>query len=182
MHEKEDMPQAEDDDYEDDSEDEDEDEVEFTRESLDAFLRARGGGLTDQMAESICSDFAAFTANELNALLIGNTGRALTEEEWDYLVNMDEEQWNSGITITSHLQDDGTWTREVLNPEEISVVSVSLPANVSVPEATNKAATKVQADWRGYKERRNNYINILLSLGKIEIKNSFGCDQTIHEF
>ena len=171
MTSKEDFPQAteaeeddeddDDDDDEDEDEDEDEDDeedVEFSRQSLDEFLRANGGsGLTNAMAEVICGDTAIFTESELNFLCIGNGARNLTNDVWNELLIRDDlveptqlvdghgDESNEGqISIRIHLTSDDQWVR---------TVSTSIDT-VSTAEATvNISAEKIQAAWRGYKTR-----------------------------
>ena len=178
MTSKEDFPQAtegeeddEDEDHDDDEdEDEDEDEddeedVEFSRQSLDEFLRANGGsGLTNAMAEVICGDTAIFTESELNFLCIGNGARNLTNDVWNELLIRDDlveptqlvdghgDESNEGqISIRIHLTSDDQWVRTVST--SIDTVSTSIDT-VSTAEATvNISAEKIQAAWRGYKTR-----------------------------
>jgi len=203
MVDKEDFPKAEDsedDDSEDEYESDEESQAEFTRVSLDQFLRSRGGlGLTEAMAAAICEEEAIFNSSELNALCIGNGGRPLAEDEWDALVDSQEEEddnqegqegqevqeppsqasllvngeWvvnetsNMNPLQISSLLDNGQWVRTVLNPEDLSGVSVSLPANVPVEETVNNAATKVQAVWRGFKMRNAVAARLLMTLSTI---------------
>ena len=63
------------------------DEIEFTRRELQEFVDSRGGHLTSQMSDAICEVIGAFTQIELNSLLIGNTGKRLTEPDWNALLN-----------------------------------------------------------------------------------------------
>ena len=81
----------------DDSSDSDEsvEEAEFTREDLDAFLRRHGGSLSDATAQAVCSEYAGFTYMELRMLVLGNTGHDLTEEEWNELIEDDDEETDS---------------------------------------------------------------------------------------
>lgn len=93
--EKEKMPeiQYEDEDGSDNEEEEEEEfeEVEFTRAELDAFLRARGGGLSDALALAVCEVVCGLTFTELNFLMLGNCGRALTQDEWNELLQAQDE-------------------------------------------------------------------------------------------
>ena len=126
---------------------EDEDEVDFTRAELQAFLASMGGNLTDAAAEGICDVIASFNYFELNALVVGNTGHALTHTRWCELVaendddedddeDEDEEEdiWNLRISTT--------FGSEVTR--EISIIRT---------EDVTTAATKLQAVWRGFKGR-----------------------------
>jgi hypothetical protein len=176
MVDKEDFPKAEDsesDDSEDEYESDEESQAEFTRVSLDQFLRSRGGlGLTEAMAAAICEEEAIFNSSELNALCIGNGGRPLAEDEWDALIDsQEEEDENENETEIplqiSSLLENGQWVRTVLNPEDLSGVSVTLPANVPVEETVNNAATKVQAVWRGFKMRNAVAARLLMTLSTI---------------
>ena len=91
--EKEKMPeiQYEDEEGSDDEEEEEFEEVEFTRAELDAFLRARGGGLSDALALAVCEVVCGLTFTELNFLMLGNCGRALTQDEWNELLQAQDE-------------------------------------------------------------------------------------------
>lgn len=92
--EKEKMPQIQYEDEEGSDEEEDEEEfeeVEFTRAELDAFLRARGGGLSDALALAVCEVVCGLTFTELNFLMLGNCGRALTQDEWNELLQAQDE-------------------------------------------------------------------------------------------
>ena len=91
--EKEKMPQIqyEDEEGSDDEEEEEFEEVEFTRAELDAFLRARGGGLSDALALAVCEVVCGLTFTELNFLMLGNCGRALTQDEWNELLQAQDE-------------------------------------------------------------------------------------------
>jgi hypothetical protein len=168
----EDMPQASEEDEEEDEDDEDE-EVELCRADLDSLLRVRGGqGLTNAMAETICPDTACFLAIELNSIIMGNGGRPLNEEEWDRLVAYAEAQaeerddeddiaeavasvWNELASYDverSWLMNDGSWTNNILNPEEATDVAVAATPAAAASVATS-AATKMQAAWRGFRGR-----------------------------
>ena len=171
----EDLPQAAE--ADDDDDEEEEDEVEFSRPALDALLRERGGsGLTDAMAAEACPEFGIFMATELNALIVGNGGRPLNQEEWDSLVYDEEEEeedededeedrviaaavaavWNELASYDAPprtwLMADGSWVSNILNPEEATDVAVIAPPASAALVAAN-AATKVQAVWRGFKGR-----------------------------
>jgi hypothetical protein len=169
----EDLPQpVAGDDDEDEEEDEDEDEeVEFSRANLDALLRQRGGvGLTDAMAEAVCPEFALFMVTELNALIVGNGGRHLNQDEWDALIYDDGEDedddendiaaavaavWNELASYDAPrawLMSDGSWVSNILNPEDSTEVTVLASAD-SAPIVATQAATKMQAVWRGFKGR-----------------------------
>ena len=88
------MPQIQSDE-DSDEEEEDYEEVEFTRAELDAFLRARGGGLTEALALGICESLCALRLSELNMLMICNCGRAITEDEWNELLDAQDEEEES---------------------------------------------------------------------------------------
>jgi hypothetical protein len=182
----EDLPQpAEEGDESDEDEDEDEEdeEVELSPSRLDALLLVRGGqGLTDAMTERIFADIqqdaessAPFLAIELNAIILGNGGRPLTEREWDFLVErLDDEEdededddndviaaavaaaWNELSSYDTPerawLMADGSWVSTVMNPEEATEVAVVASPAAAASVATN-AATKMQAVWRGFKGR-----------------------------
>lgn len=157
----EDLPQSaeaegdddDDDDSDDDSDDDEEDDVEFSREDLDALMRARGGnGLTDAMATLICADSACFNSSELNALLIGNGARPLTEEEWEDLLDGEEEDEDEE-KVRWCLHEDGSWVKDPMNPEELTTVAVSVSPSENAAAVATSAATKMQAVWRGFKGR-----------------------------
>jgi hypothetical protein len=82
-----------------DEEEEEEEEVVFTRRELQQFIRANGGNLTVQMSDAICEVVGSFTHTELNSLLVGNTGRVLTEEVWQELLNRPPTQESMSITL-----------------------------------------------------------------------------------
>lgn len=133
-----------------------EEELEFNRADLDAFLRARGGsGLTDAMAVAICQEVAAFTCNELNALLVGNGGRILTEEAWNEMISEQEDEdeddededeeddfvFDAANFVSHHhfmwqSEEGGAFHRILKNSEHVK-----------------KATVKIQAVWRGYSSR-----------------------------
>ena len=89
--EKEKMPEPQCEDEEDSDDEEEFEEVEFTRAQLDAFLRERGGGLTDALALGVCEIVCGLTFAELNMLMICNCGRAITENEWIELLRAQDE-------------------------------------------------------------------------------------------
>lgn len=93
--EKEKLPeiQYEDEENSDDEEEEEEEfeEVEFTRAELHAFLQARGGSLSDALALAVCEVVCGLTFTELNFLMLGNCGRALTQDEWNELLQAQDE-------------------------------------------------------------------------------------------
>jgi hypothetical protein len=98
------MPTDDEDDEDEDEDDEDEDEVEFTRDSLNAWLVSRGG--TGQINENVCSEVAGFTYVELNFLSLGNGGRKVSGSEWRWLLNGMPVETAASILV------------DVLNPEE----------------------------------------------------------------
>jgi hypothetical protein len=145
-------PAGEEEDEEDDesdiSEDDDEDYMEFSRDRLDALMRARGGqGISEAMAEVLRSDGVCFTSSELNALLIGNGARPLTEDEWFAILDGDEEK------VRWSLHEDGSWVKDPINPEEITAVVVKVFPSESAAVVATSAAKKVQAVWRAFKGR-----------------------------
>ena len=140
----EDLPRDDESTYSDNSEDE---EVEFTRADLQSFIASLGGNLSEEAADNICEVIAGFTYYELNALVVGNTGRQLTEEMWNELLEDDDESdsdsdnsddsesedvWNLRISTTF----DGNRTVSIVHAEEAAT-----------------AATKLQAVWRGFQGR-----------------------------
>ena len=135
MNEKEDfpaVPYAEDADADAESEAEEEEEseypeVEFTRAQLQAFIASHGGHLTEQMSDAICAVVGVFTHTELNSLLVGNTGQTLSEEEWNRLMERDD----------NSQQEEGSLRISVRGDERI-VYSI-------IHEA---AAAKIQSAWR----------------------------------
>jgi len=95
--EKEKLPeiQYEDEENSDDEEEEEFEEVEFTRAELHAFLQARGGSLSDALALAVCEVVCGLTFTELNFLMLGNCGRALTQDEWNELLQAQDEDEES---------------------------------------------------------------------------------------
>ena len=166
-----------DDDDSDDSDDSDEEEeVDLTRFTLDALLRIHGGqGLTDAMALAISPDFTgsnAITLNSqvLNSLLIGNGARTLSSDEWVSLIeegddetededeDEEEDEETHWPNVRWHLHKDGSWVKDVINPEEITVIAVSMPisfSNALITATTTSAANKMQSVWRTFKGRRS---------------------------
>lgn len=156
----EDLPQsaeAEDEDDEDDEDDEeDEEDVEFSREDLDALMRARGGqGLTEAMSAFLRPEGIFFGYSELNALLIGNGARAINMDEWVALLDGEEEEEEEKVRWCLH--EDGSWVKDVINPEELTTVAVSVSPSENAAAVATSAATKMQAVWRGFKGRRERY-------------------------
>ena len=144
-----DADEAEDDDSDDDSDDEyDEEEVEvsFDREKLGEFLKERGGV---GMKETISTGWddattVTFTRTQLHFLFIGNGAKPFTDEEWEAIVDDEDEDLEEGeieetqfpnFTITAY-DANGTWERHV-------------------SEEANKAATKFQSLWRAHKARES---------------------------
>lgn len=145
MSEKEDFPdvpeeaedEAESESESESYESEEEYEVEFTRSDLQQFIAAHGGHLTEQMSDAICAEIAAFTKTELNSLLVGNTGKALTEDEWNQLLHRDNDSEGSADEEEESLQIS-------VRGDERSVYL--FPSN-----AHETAATKIQSAWRTQK-------------------------------
>ena len=138
------------DDESDISEDDDDEYMEFSRDRLDALMRARGGqGISEGMAEILRPDGICFTSSELNALLLGNGARSLNEDEWFAILDGDEDDEK----VRWSLHEDGSWVKDPINPEEVTAVVVKVfPSENPVVVATS-AATKVQAVWRAFKGR-----------------------------
>lgn len=128
------------------SDDSDDDEVEFTRASLQAFMRSLGGNLTDAAAENICDIIAGFTYYELNALVVGNTGRQLTEDQWNELLEDDDSDSDSEDSDDSESED--VWSLRIS-----TTFDGSRTVRVVHAEDAKKAATKLQAVWRGFQGR-----------------------------
>lgn len=141
MNEKEDFPAVPADadaDEEAESESESEEsvcyEVEFTRRQLQEFIASHGGHFTEQMSDAICAEIGSFTQTELNSLLVGNTGYALTEDEWMRLLHRD-------LDDSEAEEDEGQeqgLLRISVRGDERSVYSI-------IHEA---AAAKIQSAWR----------------------------------
>lgn len=102
-------------------------EVEFTRTQLQAFIASHGGHLTEQMSDAICAVVGVFTHTELNSLLVGNTGQTLSEEEWNRLLERDDDS-----------QEEQGGLRISVRGDERIVYSI-------IHEA---AAAKIQSAWR----------------------------------
>jgi hypothetical protein len=135
------------DDESDISEDDDDEYMEFSRDRLDALMRARGGqGISEGMAEVLRPDGICFTSSELNALLLGNGARSLNEDEWFSILDGEEK-------VRWCLHEDGSWVKDPINPEEITAVIVNVSPSESAAVVATSAATKVQAVWRAFKGR-----------------------------
>jgi hypothetical protein len=90
-----DADEAEDDDSDDDSDDEYDDEIEvsFDREKLGEFLKERGGvGMKDTIS-AVWDDATTvtFTRTQLHFLFIGNGAKPFTDEEWEAIVEDEDE-------------------------------------------------------------------------------------------
>ena len=138
----EDLPRNDESVYSDDSEDE---EVEFTRADLQSFLASLGGNLSEEAADNICEIIAGFTYYELNALVVGNTGRQLTEEQWNELLEDDEDD--------DYDSDDSDESEDVWNLRISTTFDGSRIVNIIHADDAKKAATKLQAVWRGFQGR-----------------------------
>jgi hypothetical protein len=128
---------------------EDEDEVDFTRAELQAFLASMGGNLSEEAADNICEVIAGFTYYELNALVVGNTGRQLTEDQWNELLEDEDEEDDDDDESDASGEED-IWNLRIsttFGPE------VSRDVHLIRTEDAKKAATKLQAVWRGFKGR-----------------------------
>jgi hypothetical protein len=124
-------------------------EVEFTRSELQAFIASLGGNLSEEAADNICEIIAGFTYCELNALVVGNTGRNLTEDRWNQL--LEDEDEDDDLDSVEDEDEEDVWTLRISttfdadsSTREISMVTTEDAAN---------AATKLQAVWRGFKGR-----------------------------
>ena len=140
----EDLPRDDESVYSDDSEDE---EVEFTRAELQAFMVSLGGNLSEEAADNICEIIAGFTYYELNALVVGNTGRQLTEEQWNELLVEEDDDDDED---DSEDESEDIWNLRIsttFGPEVTRDVRV-----IHTKDATT-AATKLQAVWRAHKAR-----------------------------
>jgi hypothetical protein len=136
----------------DDDDDDEEDEVDFTRAELQAFLASLGGNLTDAAAEGICDVIAGFNYFELNALVVGNTGQPLTHTRWCELVaeNDDDDDDDDDDEDEDEEDEEDVWNLRIsttFGPE------VSREISMITTENAKKAATKLQAVWRGFKGR-----------------------------
>jgi len=123
--EKEKLPeiQYEDEENSDDEEEEEFEEVEFTRAELHAFLQARGGSLSDALALAVCEVVCGLTFTELNFLMLGNCGRALTQDEWNELLQAqdeDEEETDDDESQDEDLQHNGPLSLLAAVSEEYS--------------------------------------------------------------
>jgi hypothetical protein len=137
------------DDESDNSEDDDDEYMEFSRDRLDALMRARGGqGISEGMADILRPDGICFTCSELNAFLLGNGARSLNEDEWFAILDGDEEK------VRWCLHEDGSWAKGPMNPEEFTTVVVKVFPSQIAAIVADGAATKVQAIWRAFKGRK----------------------------
>jgi hypothetical protein len=170
----EDLPHSfEEEEEEEDDDDSDSDEEEFitlTKLSLDLILRSHGGhGLTDAMVIAISPNFndsnsISITSEILNFLLIGNGARPLSSDELDSLFDdedddEDDDEETRLPNVHWHLHKNGSWVKDVINPEEITLIAVSMPisfSNALITATTTSAANKMQSVWRTFKGRRSN--------------------------
>jgi hypothetical protein len=154
-----------------DDDDEDEDEhlypTNFELVDLDIFLKERGGVGMNHTSWSLAGwpdgGSIQFNRNQLQMVCISNGANPLTDKEWEDVLSdiaadaadegeegeIEETQFPN-FTITAY-DANGTWERHV-------------------SEEANKAATKLQAAWRGYKARETvmekRVIHTLVSLNK----------------
>ena len=152
----EDLPRADADEDEDEDEDDDDEEVEFTRAQLQAFMVSVGGNLTDAAAENICDVVASFTYYELNALVVGNTGVHLSEDRWNELLAAQEEDDEDEDEDEDEGEDEDDDEGEDVWNLRISTTfgaDVTREVRMITTEDTKKAATKLQAIWRGFQGR-----------------------------
>lgn len=149
----EDLPRDEADESEDDDSDDDDSddeygelEVPFDREKLGEFLKERGGiGMKDTISAGWDdATTVTFTRTQLHFLFIGNGAKPFTDEEWEAIIEDEDEDYDfeegeieetqfPNFTITAY-DANGTWERHV-------------------SEEANKAATKFQSLWRAHKAR-----------------------------
>lgn len=137
--------ESESDSYSDDEYEVGEFEVSFDREKLGDFLKERGGiGMKDTISAGWDdATTVTFTRTQLHFLFIGNGAKPFTDEEWEAIIDEEDDDLEEGeieeseifpnFTITAY-DANGTWERHV-------------------SEEANKAATKVQAVWRAHKAR-----------------------------
>lgn len=180
----------EEEDEEDD--DEDDDEVEYTRQQLHDLLISRGGtlGVTDSIWSLLTPDqdeSLNFDIEQLNYILVLQCGRAVTEEEFQAMVDAQntspepqsllevsgladiQVEMDESLKIRWTRQENGDWVRQVLNPEEQEPAAWGANSNAPPPDElvqqTMNAARKIQAVFRGHTVRqRINPARALLSL------------------
>jgi len=172
-------------DEEDEEEEEDEDDAMdegatmfFLRGELDELLRSLGGvGVTPTMGffQSFPDDeglqpVATLTRTDIDFLCAGNGASMMSDEEWErrYLAqrqrlgedDMQEEDENLPLSITWLLMDDGSWVRQVINPEQdtgVSATASELHGSTTAAFAQEKAqaaALGLQKVWRGFATRK----------------------------
>jgi hypothetical protein len=127
-----------------------EDEVDFTRAELQAFLASLGGNLTDAAAENICDVIAGFNYYELNALVVGNTGRQLTEAMWNELLEDDDDEGSEDEDEEEEAEQEDVWNLRI---STTFGDGVTRDFSIVLAEDAKKAATKLQAVWRGFQGR-----------------------------
>lgn len=154
----EDVPHEEDEDEEYEEEDDEEDDPPsfFTYSELNRLIRSRGGhGITmaqwmhmqRQEGQTMFNDIL-----QLNSLLIGNGAYPLSEIEWTSIPcdNFVESPLPYEHVSTVHMLEGGDWSDQIMNPEELTGVSVYLE-KVHVGGASiiaNLLAKKIQKKWR----------------------------------
>lgn len=113
-------------------------EVEFTRRQLQEFIASHGGHFTEQMSDAICAEIGSFTQTELNSLLVGNTGHALTEDEWMQLLHRDLDDSETQEDEGEEQEQEQGLLRISVRGDERCVYSIIHDA----------AASKIQSAWR----------------------------------
>jgi len=159
----------------------------FVRDELDELLRSLGGvGVTATMGffQSFPEDeelapVATLSRTEIDFICAGNGASIISDEEWNrrYLAQrqrLDEEDGEYGedeegsedsesfapLSVTWLLMDDGSWVRQILNPEEdtgVSATASEIPGSTTAAFAEEKAqeaALGLQKVWRGFATRR----------------------------
>jgi len=104
-----------------------------------------------------------FCEDELRFLILGLGGRYLRNLDWELLLDAEEVPMSGAFNSYTNevwrvpdiwnLKEDGTWTLQVHNPEEMTGVCAVLPPLTPLVPFVEKTATKIQAVWRGYAAR-----------------------------
>ena len=153
-----DADEAESDDDSDDSDESDdayegEIEVSFNREKLGEFLKERGGV---GMLETISAGWAdattvTFTRTELHFLFIGNGAKVLTDEEWDAIIEDDDDADLEEGEIEEF--DEALQSLRITINDDTRMVAFATPEDMVLDAEAVNAAIKFQTLWRGFQGR-----------------------------
>ena len=105
-----------------------------------------------------------FCEDELRFLILGLGGRYMRNLDWELILDAEDVPMSGAFNSYTdevyvvpdvwNLKEDGTWTLQVYNPEEMTGVCAVLPPLTPLAPFVQKTATKIQAVWRGYAARQ----------------------------